>query len=116
MKVSVFRVETPRGGCGPYTREFEAELSEMFEAHRVGGHPGPQGDELLKGILPKEHCGFATLEQLHKWFDGFHEALHQAGFVIAKYVVPVHLVRYGKTQLVFRRGDMFPVESEPVMQ
>lgn len=88
----------------------------MFDDHgnEDGKHPGPRGDELLGYIDPDEHCGFATREQLDKWFDGYHGALGKAGFIIAKYSVPVQLVRYGKTQLVFRRGDLFPIESEPV--
>jgi len=82
----------------------------MFEDHASGDNPGPQGDPQLGGIQPGEHCGFATLEALDDWFDGYHEALEALGFMIARYSVPLQLVRYGKQQVVFHRGDLFPVE------
>lgn len=115
MLVSVYRVETPRGGCGPYNNEHKGLLEPMFEVHRAGEHPSPVQDDLLGGyISPSEHCGFATLEQLDEWFSGFHGLLAELGFVRVKYVVPVHLVRYGKTQLVFQRGDFFPEATMPM--
>lgn len=82
----------------------------MFEDHRQGDHPGPQDDPQLGGIQPEEHCGFATLDQLDAWFDGYHESLAELGFEIAKYLVPMERVRFGKQQLVFTRGDLWPVE------
>lgn len=109
--VSIFRVETPRGGCGPYTAEYESVLGGMFAEHRAGGHPGPVQDEMLGWIDPEEHCGFATREQLSAWFTGWLHLLAVNGFVGVRYAVPLHTVRYGRTQAVFRRGDHFPVES-----
>lgn len=114
MLVSIYRVEAPRGGCGPYNNEHGLILESMFEVHRAGGHPSPLQDWILQGIRPDEHCGFATLEQLDEWFDGFHDVLHELGFIVAKYEIPVYKVRYGATQAVFRRGDLFPVESLPI--
>lgn len=111
MLVSIYRVEAPRGGYGPYNKEHGELLEPMFEKHRSGSHPSPRQDWILRGIQATEHCGFATREQLHEWFEGFEDLLHEAGFVLAKYVVPVFLVRYGATQAVFRRGDYFPVEE-----
>lgn len=109
MKVSVLRVEL-RGGYGPYGCEFQEKLEAMFDDHRQGDHPGPQLDPQLGGIQPEEHCGFATLEALDAWFDGYHEALEELGFMIARYSVPLALVRYGQQQVVFHRGDLFPEE------
>ena len=86
----------------------------MFVQHRSGSHPGPCQDELLGHIDPDEHCGFATLEQLQEWFEGYESELGDLGFIVARYSVPVHIVRYGRTQAVFRRGDHFPVESTPL--
>lgn len=111
MLVSIYRVETPRGGCGPYTREYEDVLGGMFEEHRGGGHPGPSQDYPLGRIDPEEHCGFATREQLEAWFAGWLGLLDATGFVGVRYAVPVHTVRYGKVQAVFRRGDHWPVET-----
>lgn len=114
MKVSIYRVEQPRGGFGPYSREFQGVLGAMFAQHRSGSHLGPQQDALLGSIDPAEHCGFASREQLDEWFAGWHSTLAAAGFIVARYSVPVHLVRYGLTQAVFRRGDHFPVETYPL--
>lgn len=114
MKVSIYRVETPRGGAGPYDKALWDELEAMFCEHGSGTHPGPADDPLLRGISDNEYCGFATLADLDEWFDGFHDALHKLGFLVAKYVVPAHIVRYGTKQAVFRRGDHFPVESMPI--
>jgi hypothetical protein len=115
VKVSIYRVEERRGGAGPYNRSNENTLGDMFAEHGSGTHLSPQQDELLCGINPDEHCGFATLEQLHEWFDGFHAVLDKLGFVIAHYVVPLNLVRYGKTQALFVRGDSFPEEVMPIL-
>jgi hypothetical protein len=52
---------------------------------------------------------------LHEWFEGFESVLHELGFIVAKYVIPVFLVRYGATQAVFRRGDYFPVEETAIL-
>lgn len=83
----------------------------MFAQHGSGTHLSPEQDELLLGINADEHCGFATLEQLDEWFEGYHAVLDKLGFVIAHYVVPLNLVRYGKTQALFVRGDHFPIEQ-----
>lgn len=111
MLVSVYRVETPRGGCGPYTREYAGVLGAMFAQHRSGSHEGPLQDDMLGWIDPEEYCGFATKDGLETWFDGWLPLLHSNGFVGARYAVPLHTVRYGKAQVVFRRGDYWPVES-----
>lgn len=107
--VSVVRVEQP-GGYGPYGAEFMEALEAMFEDHRRGDNPGPQDDPQLGYINEGEHCGFATLEALDEWFDGYHEVLAELGFHIAKYRVPIEQVRFGKQQVVFHRGDLWPVE------
>lgn len=105
------RVEQPRGGYGPYSPEYAEQLEAMFEDHGNGEHPGPGDDPQLGFIQPGEHCGFATIDQLDEWFDGYHEALQAEGFVISKYLVPLQLVRFGKQQVVFARGDLWPVEQ-----
>lgn len=115
MKVSIFRVEKPRGGAGPYDSQYWDELGDMFDAHRANtGHDTPANDPLLRRIAEDEHCGFATMADMDVWFDGYHDDLHKLGFIVAKYVVPAHIVRYGVNQAVFRRGDHIPVESVPI--
>lgn len=110
MKVSIYRVEERRGGAGPYNKSNAVTLGAMFAEHGSGTHLSPQQDELLLGIGADEHCGFATLEQLDEWFAGYHDALSELGFVVAHYVMPLNVVRYGKTQALFVRGDTFPIE------
>lgn len=115
MKVSIYRVEQPHGGFGPYAWEFADTLEDMFDAHNGEGiHTSPKQDELLGYIDPGEHCGFATVEQLSAWFDGWEEALDSLGFIVARYSVPLAHVRYGKTQAVFKRGDLFPEDTRPI--
>lgn len=114
MLVSIYRVETPRGGCGPYTREYEHALGDMFAEHRSGSHEGPLQDALLGRIDPAEHCGFATRDHLEVWFDGWLPLLATNGFVGTRYAVPIHTVRFGKAQALFRRGDRWPVETFPL--
>lgn len=82
----------------------------MFIEHGNGSHPGPQDDPQLGFIGEEEHCGFATLDALDEWFDGYHAALEALGFAISKYLVPIQQVRFGKQQLVFARGDLIPEE------
>jgi len=114
MKVSIYRVEQPRGGSGPYSWDYADTLEDMFSEHEGGIHVSPRQDDMLGYIDPDEHCGFATLDQLRVWFAGWEEELASLGFIVARYSVPLPLVRYGKTQAVFRRGDLFPEDSQPI--
>ena len=104
-KVSVYRVEKPKGGRGPYSLP---ETIGLHIAHSDGLHPDPREDG-LKSLHRNEYCGFATLMSLHLWFDGWQVRLAELGFSIAVYIVPVSLIRYANHQLVFRRGDLLPV-------
>jgi hypothetical protein len=110
VKVSIYRVEERRGGAGPYNATNKDSLADMFAEHGSGSHLSPQQDELLLKINADEHCGFATLEQLDEWFNGYHDRLDELGFVVAHYIVPLNRVRYGKTQALFVRGDLWPTE------
>ena len=114
MKVSIYRVEQPRGGSGPYSWDYADVLETMFSEHEGGIHISPKQDDMLGHIDPDEHCGFATLDQLREWFEGWEEELASLGFIVARYSVLLPLVRYGKTQAVFRRGDLFPEDSQPI--
>lgn len=109
MQVSVLRVEQS-DGAGPYSPDYLDDLADMFLEHGDGTHPGPKDDPQLGYMWEEENCGFATLDALDEWFDGYHEALEALGFAISKYLVPIQDVRFGKQQLVFTRGDLIPVE------
>lgn len=64
----------------------------------------------------KEYSGFASLFALHVWFDGWHKVLSALGYVIAVYEVPLCRIRYAVSQLVFRRGDLLPVRTLPLVK
>jgi hypothetical protein len=112
MKVFIYRVEMPRGGCGPYVGA-NTVLKEMHAAH-AGNRPAPEDDAGLGSIRADEFCGFATMDALDRWFAGYHKLLAECGYVIAVYSMPITHVRYGKRQALFRRGDNFPVETMPL--
>ena len=113
MKVSVFRVEKPNGGAGPYADESPL-LAHMNAAHGDADHPDPMDDPMLDGIYPDEHCGFATVCDLDAWFDGYADSLAACGYIIAVYTVPLHAVRYGTKQCVFLRADAMPKRTFPI--
>jgi len=86
----------------------------MYKEHDQGDHPSPDDDPMLGGMYDEEHCGFATIDALDTWFDGYQETLQDCGYIIAVYTVPLRAVRYGQKQLVFRRGDYVPSRTMPV--
>lgn len=117
MKVSIFRIEKPGGGAGPYAdTSGHPMLAHMNAVHGDAEHPDPMDDPLLDGIYPDEHCGFATICDLDAWFTGYAEALAECGYVIAVYTVPLTAVRYGQKQAVFLRGDAVPMRTFPIAE
>lgn len=115
MKVSVFRVEQPNGGAGPYAATADSKvLQHMNAVHSGDDHPDPADDPMLDGIYPDEYCGFATLCDLETWFAGYEDTLADAGYIIAVYTMPLQSVRYGAGQVVFLRADAVPVRCLPM--
>lgn len=112
MKVLVHRVET-WSGAGPYQDHY-TELHKMHQEH-TGTRPVPQRDGIHK-IRGSEHCGFPDRESLDWWFTGYKRALEREDFNIALYLVACELIRYGKHQVVFERGDLLPVERLPIVR
>lgn len=111
MKVSVFRVEKPNGD-GPYADDADKNLYDHMNAvHGDADHPDPEDDPMLGGINPEEHCGFATLCDLEAWFAGYEDILHECGYGISVYTLPLALVRWGNNQALFVRGDAVPVRT-----
>ena len=110
--VSVYKVETWQG-AGPYNAKY-VTLERMHDAHERT-RPKPSADGIPR-LLSSEVCGFATREELDEWFRGFKRALYAEGFNIARYAVPSHLVRYGRTQLVFERKDLIPTSRFPMIR
>jgi hypothetical protein len=115
MKVSMFRVEKPCG-TGPYmAKEDHPLLRDMYLWHGDENHPEPKDDPILNkftedgtGITPDEVCGFPTLGALETWFAGFEDPLHECGYEIVVYSVPLTSVRYGLNQSVFLTRDAEP--------
>lgn len=113
--ITVYRVESWRG-AGPYQDNYYSSLFEMRQHHACSDeHPAPITDG-IHAMLGHEYCGFASLELLRRWFKGHKRALSRAGFNVAVYRVPPPLVRFGRRQLVFERGDLLPYEHLPIIK
>lgn len=113
--ITVYRVESWRG-AGPYQDDLREHLGEMFSHHdSSGAHPRPINDG-IHSLSTQEYCGFASMELLRGWFKGHKRALSRAGFNVAVYRVPPPLVRFGRRQLVFERGDRLPYEHLPIIK
>jgi hypothetical protein len=110
--VSVYKVETWQG-AGPYDAKY-ITLERMHDAH-AGTRPMPSDDGIPR-LLSSEVCGFGSREDLDEWFKGFKRALYAEGFNIARYAVPSHLIRYGRTQLVFERKSLVPTTRLPIIR
>ena len=114
MKVSVFRVEKDNGN-GPYADDADPTIYEHMNAvHGDADHPDPEEDPMLGEIYPDEHCGFATYCDLVDWFAGYTDVLADAGYHIAVYTMPRELVRWGRNQCLFVRGEVLPVRTFPL--
>ena len=107
----IYRVETPKGGRGPYSLP---QCVGLHESHSDGYHPDPIEDGLIQ-MKRTEVCGFTSRSALDTWFAGWHTRLHERGFIISRYDVPKARVRFAYTQVVFRRGDLVPVRTWPML-
>lgn len=112
MKVGVYRVENWQG-AGPYNSALVG-LRAMHESHG-GNRPQPKDDGIALS-LNVEHCGFGNRQDLDWWFQGFKRDLYRHKFNIAFYAVESELVRYGRRQLMFERGDLLPLERLPIIR
>lgn len=63
-----------------------------------------------------DYCGFTSRDKVDKWFYGFKAKLAHAGFIVAVYMVPFDKIKFGRTQVVFERGDMLPAEYLPLLR
>lgn len=102
-KIKVYRVEHKETGEGPYRAwdNTQPELA-MCYAHAELGHPPPTHDG-IETMERTDYCGFASREALDKWFHGWKTKLHKWGYHITVYDVPLELVKFGRTQVVFER-------------
>jgi len=79
--ILVFRVQDT-DGYGPYNGMSWEGRSEMSSSHCDDSHMSPNADPTLGGISYIEKCGCDSPEALLRWFDGYWEALAEAGFVV----------------------------------
>lgn len=112
-QLKIWRVETMNGGRGPYCSGTDS-LEGMFTAHLELEHATPLHDGIYT-MQETDYCGFVSREQLDKWFTGWEQQLADAGFAVAVYDVPLDKIKFGRTQVVFERGDSFPVAHMPIM-
>lgn len=99
--IKVYRYEHPSDTFGPYRYrkwfkdEIERELESMGLEHSDNDHPPIIREDALQELGYDRFdddiefkYGCVTLEDLNRWFDGHHNLLHRAGFVLAEYDVP----------------------------
>lgn len=128
---TVYRIEHEEIRCGPYNptglgdydqdqrdRLFEAmnpvhDLYWLEQDKGVNRHPTPCEDG-IPNLGSQERCGFASMADLIRWFgQEFIDAVRGAGYVVAEYRVPAHLVRHGRHQVVFdfESGERVSVDA-----
>lgn len=101
-QVVVYRVEHAATGRGPYREEFYDQMVTMHEEHDMGSHPAPHKDGMDTYVLSYMLFGFESTEQLDAWFEPkFKQMLHDLGFIIREYMVPIDSVEVGGHQVAF---------------
>ncbi len=107
--ITLYRIEDPDTGTGPYTGRDWRGKARMRYAHQGDRHPAPWMDPDLGLIRWTEVCACDSPATLKAWFHGFWDALAAAGFEVRAYTVPADRVRIGKYgQAVFDRQDAPP--------
>lgn len=95
----VYRYEHPENGFGPYR---DSDLMELMNVHNYSEeHPTPLEDKFP--LTVDHYFGFASLNALISWFDGFHTEIMAKGFKIFVYEIGKRDVIIGKSgkQLIF---------------
>lgn len=108
MIMKIYRYEHPELGAGPYNSACH-QLECMGKIHNSSpAHPLPTDDFLLFEMWISETVffGFDSLDKLNQWFDGFHDIIRDAGYLIFEYDVPPRLVIFGRSgrQVVFKKN------------
>ena len=109
----------PRGPYAftPYGMASEDDLDaidDMTAAHNDdrAAHPGPHQDDGLDDRPNSwEFCGFATLRDLTRWFEGYLRPLGRAGFRLYVYDVPPSRVRVGRRQVLADLTSLTPLHG-----
>lgn len=115
--MKVYRIED-KNGWGPYSSCYmmdwehprEVVLCRLQEAHSrdplrpspyTNGEPWEDYYSSSKDMV----FGFASLQELYNWFNGFVEDLINVGFYIKTFEVPNNQVKLGRLQLAFKRPE-----------
>ncbi len=107
--ITLYRVEDPDTGHGPYNARGWDGYGAMRNAHQGRRHPAPWMDHELGSIRMVEVCACDSPATLKAWFAGFWGDLAAAGFEVRAYTLPAECVRIGKYgQAVFDRDDAPP--------
>lgn len=113
----IYRLEHPDSGRGPYVSTGHASTASWTWSRR----PPPADDLGLAGKwlrLDDAHFGFASVEQLKRWFDPTDpdiEVLTGEGYEVVTYEVPDEAVILGHKQLVFTKHLAAEVDSVPLV-
>lgn len=103
-RVIVCRVEHRATGLGPYRPDFLADLAEMHHQHTDTRHPAPHNDDMDQYLCAGADMlfGFKDMEQLDTWFEPqYKHMMHNLGFIIREYEVPIDFVEFGGHQVAF---------------
>lgn len=79
----VFRVEHDTTGVGPYQNNTDIS-HDLNVTHNASGVHQPWQSWTLS-YTDDDLAGFASLEDLHRWFDGFTSVLTEEGYVVGVY-------------------------------
>ena len=98
MIVSVYRLEHPDTGKGPFT-SCNVPNSVMDDMCRILQSQNDANEEL--SIQHHESCGTSNARDLAAWFGFTFKSLLALGYQIMHYKIPEETVRHGQMQVVF---------------
>lgn len=111
-----FSIITPEGhrytNLGPYTRRDKVREcyggKPLHLTMSLANTPEPEEDG-LKGQYGDGHYGFASLEDVAKWFAGCTCILSECGYYVVAYECPDKYVKIGGHQVQFRLDQSTPI-------
>jgi hypothetical protein len=112
---TVYRVQHPETGEGPYGDYDHPEIGRLMYAHQNEAHPGPRNwASGMREWTPGMIFGFADREDLDEWFKGWKMRLYRAGYVITRWEVEMDAIVFGHSQLAFWQEKGKLVETLPM--
>jgi hypothetical protein len=99
----VFRYEHPTHKCGPYLRchgiDSIKDAHNNLESRHTPGASEDGLDDPWEKLIGGYRFACPSIQLLNKWFEGFHDTLREAGFIVAVYEVPTSHVKVGASGL-----------------